>query len=248
MIINYQEFKNKTKRDNQVNFEKTWYFASKFSKPISYLLFRIGLNANQATVLFFLVGLVAAFLILLNDIQFLILSYILYKLHIIIDLSDGDLARYYQKYTFKGAYMDYMIHSVLYPLFIINISIISYINFDDVKFLYFGFVLSLLMSLKLAVKNTFFRTLFQKNVTQNMFDQRIKQLGLASNDYISFININLLIDLISFEGFFFFYLFLYVLNIKTYLLVFFVVYSFLFLLFLFKKFNLHYNEKYISKN
>jgi len=98
MIINYQEFKNKAKRDNQVNFEKTLYFSSKFSKPISYLLFRIGLNANQAIVLFF------------------------------------------------------------------------------------------------------------------------------------------------------FYLFLYVLNIKTYLLVFFVVYSFLFLLFLLKKFNLYYNEKYISKN
>ena len=67
-----------------------------------------------------------------------IVGYILFRLHIIVDMSDGDVARFNQNFSIRGAYWDAMIHSVLNPLYYISICFSflgnSYLsNFDNFK-------------------------------------------------------------------------------------------------------------------
>ena len=243
-IDSFKVFKEKTKRDNQKQFEITWYFASKFSKYFSYLFYRIGLSANQITILFFMVGLVGALVIFLNTHTFLILSYFLFRLHLIFDLSDGDIARYYKTYSIKGAYMDYMIHSILYPLYIINASIICYINYLDLKFLFLGLILSFLQSLLLATKNTFQRAFHQSSVNNKPITNVFKKDQSSTKKYV----INILADILSIEGFVFGFVILYLINVEFLYIPFFAVYVLILTTILITKTYLQLNNKNYKKN
>lgn len=241
---NFKIFKEKTKRDNQKQFEVTWYFASISSKFFSYIFYRLGLSANQVTILFFIVGLFGASIIFLNTVEYLMLSYLLFRLHIIFDLSDGDIARYYNTFSVKGAYMDYMIHSILYPLYIINLSIICYINFLDVKFLILGLMLSFLQSLLLATKNTFQRAFHQSSISNKSMTNIFKKDQSSIKKYI----INILSDILSIEGFVFGFLILYLLNIEYLYIPFYTIYVVIFTTILIIKTSLQLNNKYYKKN
>jgi hypothetical protein len=244
MKDSFIKFKEKTKRDNEKKFKITWYFASLFSKPCSYIFYRFGFNANQVTILFFIVGLIGAFMILLNTPLFIIISYLLFRLHLIFDLSDGDLARYYKSYSVKGAYMDYMIHSILYPLYTINVSIICYMNFSNTKFLFFGLALSFLQSLILASKNTYLRAFHQSKVNteskSNIFNSDLSKI----KSYI----INISADILSIEGFLFGFMFLYIIDIEYLLIPFFFIYVIVFTILFITKTYLSLNNKSYKKN
>ena len=241
---NFKVFKEKTKRDNQKQFEITWYFASIPSKFFSYLFYRLGLSANQVTILFFIVGLFGASIIFLNTVEYLILSYLLFRLHIIFDLSDGDIARYYNDFSVKGAYMDYMIHSILYPLYIINLSIICYINYLDVKFLFLGLLLSFLQSLLLATKNTFQRAFHQTSINNKPITNTFNKKQSSIKKYI----INILSDILSIEGFVFGFLILYLFNFEYLYIPFYLVYIIVFTTILTIKTYLQLNNKSYKKN
>tara|TARA_Y100000739_G_scaffold213436_1_gene206402 strand:+ start:15613 stop:16350 length:738 start_codon:yes stop_codon:yes gene_type:complete len=240
----FKIFKEKTKRNNQKEFEITWYFASIFSKYFSYIFYRIGLNANQVTILFFLVGFLGASIIFLNTSYYLILSYLLFRLHLIFDLSDGDIARYNKSFSVKGAYMDYMIHSILYPLYIINLSIICYINYLDVKFLFLGLVLSFLQSLLQATKNTFQRAFHQSSISNKSITNVFSKGQSSIKKYI----INILTDLLSVQGFVFGFVILYLINIEYLFIPFFTVYIFILITILIIKTYLQLNNKVYKKN
>lgn len=241
---NFKVFKEKTKRDNQKQFEITWYFASISSKFFSYVFYRLGLSANQVTILFFIVGLFGASIIFLNTVEYLILSYLLFRLHIIFDLSDGDIARYYNDFSVKGAYMDYMIHSILYPLYIINLSIICYINYLDVKFLFLGLLLSFLQSLLLATKNTFQRAFHQNSIVNKPIINTFNEKKSSIKKYI----INILSDILSIEGFIFGFLILYLFNFEYLYIPFYLVYIIVFTTILIIKTYLQLNNKSYKKN
>lgn len=246
-MIDFYKFKQLTKRKNNSSFVRTWYFSSLFSKHLSYILFKIGFSANSATILFFFVGLIGSFLVLFNNIWAILISYAFFRLHIIIDLSDGDLARYYKTFTLRGAYMDFMIHALIYPLYIIFYSIIAYINFENIFFLYSGIFLSLLMSLILASKNNYFRALFQNGIHKNDFISKFKITLDLKSKFKNYL-INLITDIISIEGFIFFNVLIFFLQIEIIYTFLHSFYMFTFLIVLIIKFFNSLKNKIISKN
>ena len=88
----YKEFSLliQKKDSNRNNKKQLYFFSYLFSKRIAYLFFKIGISADQATLLFGIVGLMSSFFYFYN---YPLTAYFLWRLHHILDLVDGDIAR-----------------------------------------------------------------------------------------------------------------------------------------------------------
>lgn len=94
--MNYSEFKLKSERvDANLN-DKLHFFSSYFKSSIAFLLYKMGASANIATAIFGIVGIVAS-VSFYNE--FYLLGYFLFRLHIIIDMADGSIARAKQQFS-----------------------------------------------------------------------------------------------------------------------------------------------------
>ena len=175
------------------------FFGANFSIYFSWIFINLGLNANKVTFIFFITGALGSVLFAVNDISFSILAYALWRLHIIFDICDGEVARFDQKFSINGAYWDYMIHSVLYPVTYISIMFSLYTKFGDLLFLYLGLIGSVIISQTLSVKNNYYRAM--------LFNRKKLDNDQSSNKRSSFWSYAVIIftSLIGFEGFLFFY-------------------------------------------
>ena len=115
-----QEFEKKTHRGNKLINDKLHFFSSKSAVIISFILFKLKLSANQVTFLFGLTGVLSANLFLHRH---FIIGYLLWRLHIIIDMADGNIARASQKFNVLAPSIDKIIH-VLVNTFIFGVLII----------------------------------------------------------------------------------------------------------------------------
>jgi len=94
--MNYSEFKLKSERkDANIN-DKLHFFSSCFKSLVAFVLYKIGASANMATAIFGAVGIVAS-VSFYNE--FYLLGYFLFRLHIIIDMADGSIARAKQQFS-----------------------------------------------------------------------------------------------------------------------------------------------------
>ena len=116
----------------------------------------------------------------------------------IIDLCDGEVARYTQSFSINGAYWDFMIHSILYPLYFINICIVQFYRFDQIIYLFIGIFGSLIVSLMFAVKNNYFRAMFANNYSLSEYKEKTKNKNIKSLKNRFFVYFS---DLFGFEGF-----------------------------------------------
>ena len=121
--MNYEEFKTAALRKDAIKNDNVHYF-SKFLAPlISYIFFKLKFSPNQATLLFLIIGILSSvFLYKLLP----ILSYIMWRFHIIIDMADGNLARSRQMFSKHAIGFDRSNHIIinttilLIPLYINN--------------------------------------------------------------------------------------------------------------------------------
>jgi phosphatidylglycerophosphate synthase len=198
-MFTLDEVKLRARRSNNDGNKRLHFFASHFSIYFSWIFLNLRLSANAVTGVFFVTGLCGVILFSYNDPVFVIIAYSLWRLHIIFDICDGEVARFTQKFSINGAYWDYMIHSILYPATYISILFSLYIKFSDVNFLYLGMVGSILISQILAVKNNYYRAMLFNGNKLNIKKSSNKRGALWS--YI----VILLTTFLGFEGFLFIY-------------------------------------------
>ena len=192
----FKEVVNRCKRRNNEAMEKLFWFSSKISIHFSYLLIRLGVSADQATILFFLVGLTGSVMYIFESPLLTFLGYVFWRLHVIIDMSDGDLARFNQSFSIRGAYWDAVIHSILNPLYYVFISYSFYLQFNDNIFLILGALSGLSSSVLMAAKNNYFKAmLFNKKTLKVEKNNHLKVKNIKY--YIKFI----LSEIMSIEGF-----------------------------------------------
>ena len=158
-MIALKEVKQRAVKKNNDAFKKLFFFSSKFSIYFSWIFLNIGLNANQVTALFFLTGFVSALCFLSFDPLNILIGLILWRLHVIFDLCDGEVARFNQSFSINGAYWDYMIHAVLFPLCFFSISYALSQHFSNSNFFILGAIGAIVLSLMLAVKNNYYRAM-----------------------------------------------------------------------------------------
>lgn len=216
-MSDFSQFREKCKRKNSVENNRLHWFSSLFSVYFSFLFHKLKMSADQVTITFFIAGLIGAFLYVPDSITYTIIGYVFFRLHIIIDMSDGDIARYNQTFSIRGAYWDSMIHAVLNPLYFISIGYSFYLQFGDVLFILLGAVGGLTLSLTMAVKNNFYKALYNNGSLQPKSPGANKKvLKSGFKDRLMFI----ISELLSIEGLVAFTIVLRVLHLQNLTLAF----------------------------
>lgn len=82
------------------------------SPYFTWLFLRIGLNANQVTLLSILPVVFGSFLLLSKDPLYWILAWAIMQLYCIMDCSDGEVARYRNELTEFGFVVDEFLHPI----------------------------------------------------------------------------------------------------------------------------------------
>jgi len=194
-----KNIKEKIYQNSNQSHDIVFYFGTKFSIYFSWVFINLGFSPNFITGLFFLVGLIGAIIILYaKSISTIFLAYCFWRLHMIIDLCDGEVARYTQKFSINGSYWDFVIHAVLYPLYFINICILQFYRFNDIIFLFIGLFGSLIISLMFAVKNNYFRAMFSNSYSFSDYNEKSKNKNIKSFKNRLYVYLS---DLFGFEGF-----------------------------------------------
>ena len=165
--IYLKEVKKRCKRENSKANNRLHWFSSNFSIYFSYIFLKFRFSADFVTVLFFILGFAGAILYSFNSIILSLVAYVFWRLHIIVDMSDGDVARYNKSFSIRGAYWDAVIHSILNPLYFISISYSFFIQFENNLFLIIGCLSSLSMSVLMGVKNSYYKAKFFNKETYN---------------------------------------------------------------------------------
>ncbi len=153
--IGLSEIREKSRRSNAIINNRVHWFSSKFSIYFSYFFINLGFSADAVTIVFFLIGIAGAISAFYGGIIGSIIAYICWRLHIIIDMSDGDVARFNKSYSHRGKYWDAMIHSILNPLFSLLIPLGCFYQSRDIQFILLGTGLMFSQSILLATKYNF---------------------------------------------------------------------------------------------
>ena len=190
-LVKLYEIRRLSVKNNQVEFNRNYYFSSKFSIYISWVFINLGISANQVTGILFITGFSSCLTYLSNNPVNVILGYFLWKLHAVLDLCDGEVARFNKKFTFNGIYWDYMTHDILYPLCFVCINYSLYQRFGMNSFLYTAAFGGIVVSLIFSVKNTYYRAMLFNGLDLNSRSNPIPNstcniLRLVLNEATSF--------------------------------------------------------------
>jgi len=88
--MKYSDFKKSCVRSDASANDVTHFFSRWFAVPAAYLCFRLGLSPNQVTGLFLLFGVLSGVTLYLG---MGLAAYLFWRLHMILDMADGSLAR-----------------------------------------------------------------------------------------------------------------------------------------------------------
>jgi len=164
-MISLDEIRSNSKRSNFEKNIRLNFFSARLAPYCTWVFANMGLKPNHVTLLFFLAGVTAAMLVLSNKGAYVILSYLLYRAHLVLDVSDGELARYQKRFSRNGAYWDYLTHSLVYPLFFANMGIALYLRYGMMEFLFMASFGAISIGFFDAAKNDYYRALFANRVT-----------------------------------------------------------------------------------
>lgn len=115
--MNYNDFVLASSRDDKLANDRTHFFSSLVSNQVAFLLFKFGLTPNMATFLFLVVGICSGLSLIYEN---YILSYLLWRLHIIVDMADGIMARAMSKFSKSAMGFDRSNHIIINLLFLIG--------------------------------------------------------------------------------------------------------------------------------
>ena len=129
--MNFSNFRVSSARDDGLLNTKQHFFSSLFSNHVAFFLYKLGMSPNAVTFLFCLTGLCAA---ISFSSQSLVIGYLLWRLHIILDMADGDIARATKRYSLSANGFDKVNHILINLGVIFALSYISSINLFQIYF------------------------------------------------------------------------------------------------------------------
>ena len=118
-MITFQEFKVKSRRCNYKENLRSHWFSGRIATPVSWILVIMGLTANQVTALVFICGIAAAIFQATDSLTSSVIGFAFYRLHVLFDVCDGEVARFRDQISHWGIYWDQMIHYAIYPLILL---------------------------------------------------------------------------------------------------------------------------------
>lgn len=159
-MVTIQEIREKCKKEywgfsNRLVHEVGFYFTKPFiNTPIT---------SNQVTLFWLFLGLVGAVLLSTGAYRWMLLGIIVYHLGHFFDCVDGNLARYRNKSTLKGQYLEQIAHHITIISVLCGLTVGTFKITNDVRSLYVGGV---------AVGAFVFAKLFNLNLISYKGEQR----------------------------------------------------------------------------
>ena len=138
----WKEFSKKIEKD-QTDLKADWYgrfFVWKISAPITYLLVRTPISANQVTVIQEIIGTIGAIMLAVPSIKIMLLGIFLIQFGFILDCVDGEVARYKGQSSVRGVFLDLIGHQIVIPFYIFFTSLGVFVRTGQIDALIVGFL------------------------------------------------------------------------------------------------------------
>ena len=138
----WKEFSKKIEKD-QTDLKADWYgrfFVWKISAPITYLLVRTPISANQVTVIQEIIGTIGAIMLAVPSIKIMLLGIFLIQFGFILDCVDGEVARYKGQSSVRGVFLDLIGHQIVIPCYIFFTSLGVFVRTGQIDALVVGFL------------------------------------------------------------------------------------------------------------
>lgn len=159
-MISRKEIIKRSKRHNHD--ENVWVhpFSGRVSSWVTWIFVNLGMSANQVTQLCALAGVASALVLAFDSFPFVIASFILFRLHVLFDVADGEVARYRSQISRFGSYWDQLMHVAVYPLILMSLVVGRLLNDASATVAILGMAGMIGKGLDLGAKNAYFRVLY----------------------------------------------------------------------------------------
>ena len=171
------ELRQLCRRHNYKANLKTHPFSGRVSIYFTWAFLHTSITPNQVTFLYLIVGLLTALAYSCYGPVSFIVGYVLWHLYVILDVVDGEIARYRQMMSTRGAYLDYVTHYTVYPLLMFCIGYAFYRQFDQPVYLIGAFGTAYGRVLDLMSKDAWYRANFGKTTKQDIEGTVSRQVG-----------------------------------------------------------------------
>ena len=159
-MISHAEVVRRSRRHNHD--ENVWVhpFSGRVSSWLTWVFINMGLSANQVTMLMFASGVGVAVSLLADSFAFAVLAFALFRLHVLLDVSDGEVARYRNQVSRFGVYWDQLIHIFTYPAILAGLALGRLFGEAELAVVGFAVVGMIAKGTDLGAKNVYYRVLY----------------------------------------------------------------------------------------
>ncbi|MCI0694910.1 CDP-alcohol phosphatidyltransferase family protein [candidate division KSB1 bacterium] len=127
-----------------------YYFIRPLSLYVTYIALRLGLTANQVTVLQTLVGLAGATFLAFPSTAMAITGIFLLQFGFVLDNVDGEVARFRRQVSITGKFLDTIGHELVIPSMYFALGVSTYFRLGHFETIILGFLVGL-FSLRLDI-------------------------------------------------------------------------------------------------
>lgn len=159
-----------------ISTDELWYsriLGRKISIYFTWLLLNLGATPNQSTLLSFICGVIGLYFLTSIHFPAFLFGFIFFHLYIIIDSSDGEMARFLNMKSEMGAFYDKLLHYLMKIGIIVTTSIQVYNRVGLLEIL----ILGLLIGLLSGFTSTFYHLLPRNNTVS--YSEQVLQDGTA---------------------------------------------------------------------
>lgn len=117
-----------------------YYFIRPLSLYVTYFALRLGLTANQVTVLQTLSGVAGAILLAFPAPLLRLLGVLLLQFGFVLDNVDGEVARFRKQVSVTGKFLDVVGHEIVIPFMFFGLGIGTYFQLGRFDAIIFGFL------------------------------------------------------------------------------------------------------------
>ena len=168
-----KDLRKKLEKGRRESFLSSKYLFRYISIPFSYVFIKIGLSANQITLISLVFAILGALLQYTDNTNILIISIFLMNLYTVLDHCDGEVARYEnwigRKKGMEGPYLDAIVHYLFTPIFYVSIGMAKAELMQNNIYLFQGVVVAIWLSsfAQSAAYRVIFDGLLEKKITLN---------------------------------------------------------------------------------
>lgn len=98
-----------------------WHVLRKISIRVTWLLLHTPINANGVTFLFIINGILICIIFIFGTKLAFFIGSLMLQFWFVLDMVDGEIARYKKQSVATGRFFDYMAHYIVHPFFFIAI-------------------------------------------------------------------------------------------------------------------------------